>query len=76
MNLQYISDSNGMPTGVFIPINEWNELKEKYGDLDHEVDDLPQWQKDELDRRFEQHKNNPDDVLDFDEAMDDIEKEL
>lgn len=76
MNLQYISDSNGMPTGVFIPINEWNELKEKYGDLDHEVDDLPQWQKDELDRRLEHHKNNPDDVLDFDEAMDDIEKEL
>ena len=76
MNLQYISDSNGMPTGVFIPINEWNELKEKYGDLDHEVNDLPQWQKDELDRRLELHKNNPDDVLDFDEAMKDLEKDL
>jgi len=76
MNLQYISDSNGMPTGVFIPINEWNELKEKYGDLDHQIGDLPQWQKDELDKRLEYHKNNPEDVLDFDEAMNDIEKEL
>ena len=29
MSYQYLSDNVGQITGVFIPINEWNELKEK-----------------------------------------------
>ncbi|MBN1927013.1 MAG: hypothetical protein JW798_14365 [Prolixibacteraceae bacterium] len=36
MNLQYISDSNGQTTGVFIPINEWEGLKEKFKGLEDE----------------------------------------
>jgi hypothetical protein len=27
MNIQYISDSNGTPTGVFIPIKDWEEIE-------------------------------------------------
>ena len=30
MHVQYISDSTGQTTGVFIPIEEWNALKEKF----------------------------------------------
>lgn len=30
MNLQYISDHQGKLAGVFIPIEEWLELKKKY----------------------------------------------
>jgi hypothetical protein len=26
MSLQYITDGNGLTTGVFIPIQEWNEI--------------------------------------------------
>ena len=29
MNLQYISDSKGHHTGVFIPIDDWNKIKEQ-----------------------------------------------
>lgn len=29
MNLQYIKDSQGKPTGVFIPIEEWEALEKK-----------------------------------------------
>ena len=36
MNLQYISDSNGNITGVFIPIKDWEE---------REVSQIPEWQK-------------------------------
>jgi hypothetical protein len=39
MNLQYISDSNGKTTGVFIPINEWNLLKSKFEGLENEIID-------------------------------------
>lgn len=34
---------------------------------------IPEWQKEEVRKRLEDHKNNPNDVLDFDEAMKDIE---
>jgi len=76
MNLQYISDSNGVPTGVFIPMNDWKKLKEKYNDIETELNDIPEWHKAELDKRLADHRNNPDQVLDFDKAMDDIDKEL
>lgn len=34
MRLQVIQDSKGKATGVFIPINEWKELKKKHKDLE------------------------------------------
>jgi len=34
MNLQFISDNLGKTAGVFIPINDWNQLKKKYRDLE------------------------------------------
>ncbi|MBD2753649.1 hypothetical protein [Spirosoma validum] len=33
MNLQVIHDSQGKPTGVFIPMQDWKELKKRYADL-------------------------------------------
>lgn len=33
MKVQLIENDNGEPTGVFIPINEWNQLKEQYMEL-------------------------------------------
>ena len=76
MNLQYISDSTGKVTGVFIPISEWNELKAKYKGIDQEQIDIPGWQAKEVRERLEDYQHNPDQVLDFDEAMDNIEKEM
>lgn len=76
MNLQYISDSTGKTTGVFIPITEWNELKSKYKGIDQEQIDIPAWQMDEVRKRLDDYKNNPNQALDFDAALDDIEKDL
>ena len=33
MNLQYISDSTGKTTGVFIPIEDWEKLKSQVFDI-------------------------------------------
>jgi len=74
MNVQYISDNKGETTGVFIPISEWIELKNKYKDI--EQFDIPDWQKEEVRQRMEDHKENPEEALDFDAAMDDIEDNL
>lgn len=74
MNVQYISDNKGKTTGVFIPISEWNKLKNKYKDI--EQIDLPEWQIKEVRNRLEHYNENPDQAIDFDQAMDDIEKDL
>ena len=76
MNLQFISDSSGKTTGVFIPIKEWNELKGKYKGIEQEEMDIPAWQMQEVRKRLEDYKNNPEQALDFDSTMDDIEKSL
>ena len=74
MNLQYISDNEGKTTGVFIPISDWNLLKNKFENI--EEIDIPDWQKNEVRKRLEDYNKNPKQILDFDTAMDDIEKDL
>lgn len=74
MNLQYISDNKGKTTGVFIPISEWNELKSRYKDI--EQIDIPNWQIEEVHKRLDDYCKNPLQALDFDAAMDAIEKDL
>ena len=76
MSLQYISDSKGRTTGVFIPINEWNDLKSKYKDIEQEEFIVPEWHKELVLKRLKGYNQNPDSAMDFDSAIDDIEKEL
>lgn len=77
MNLQYISDSKGNTTGVYIPINEWEALKDKYKGIENEIgDDIPQWHKDTVLERLQQYNNNEKPALDFDKVMDEIDKDL
>jgi hypothetical protein len=74
MNLQYISDDTGKTTGVFIPISEWNELKNRFKDIENI--NIPKWQIKEVRKRLDNHQDNPEQALDFEQAMDDIEKDL
>lgn len=76
MNIQYISDGSGQTTGVFIPINEWNQLKSKYKGIEQEETEIPEWHKKIVRQRLEDYKQNPDSAIDFDSAIDDIDKEL
>lgn len=76
MNLQYITDSKGKTTGVFIPINEWNNLKSKYIGVEQEDVEIPGWHKDIVRQRLEDYRKNPGSAMEFDSAMDDIENEL
>jgi hypothetical protein len=80
MNLQFIHDNKGNTTGVFIPIEEWQSLKDTYGHLQKEevenVKELASWQKQILDDRLNDYYQNPTDMMDFDKTIDDIEKSL
>jgi hypothetical protein len=73
MNLQYITDNKGQTTGVFIPIQDWEELKNQYDRLKQEESqlfDVPEWHKDIVRKRLEDYKKNTDNVLDWDEVQD------
>lgn len=76
MNLQYISDSKGQTAGVFIPIQEWEDLKSRYKGLEDEEVILPDWHINLVKERLDEYKTDPGKALDFDSAMDDIEKDL
>jgi hypothetical protein len=80
MTLQFIHDTRGNTTGVFIPIDEWQSLKEKYSDLQVEEAqnniELTDWQKDIIDQRLEDYYKNPNDVMDFDTTIANIRKKL
>ena len=76
MNLQFIADSNGKTTGVYIPIKDWDKLKNKYKGIGQDEILIPDWQKQEVRKRLNEYETNPGSAMVFEEAMDDIDKEL
>lgn len=76
MSTQYITDDNGKKLAVILPIKDYNEMMDKLNDKDTEENNIQSWQKEEVRKRLDDYKNNPELALDFDIAMDDIEKDL
>ena len=77
MNLQYISDSKGKTTGVFIPINDWKSLKSKYKEIEQQEQEqfvIPEWHKEIVRERLEDYKKNPGNSLNWDVVQKEIEK--
>jgi hypothetical protein len=81
MNLQFIHDDKGNTTGVYIPIEEWQNLKGKYADLQIEEannqEDLSDWQKKVIDERLNDYYKSPDSNLtNFNDMLNNIENTL
>lgn len=80
MTLQFIHDTKGNTTGVFIPIEEWQSLKTKYTELQKEeaesILEFAPWQKQIIDERLNDYYTSSPDVADFDKTINDIEKGL
>lgn len=75
MNLQYISDNKGKTTGVFIPIKDWEYLKNKFKELEKEEENMlevPDWHKDIILKRLKEYHENPDNAVEWD----DVQKEI
>lgn len=75
MGVQFISDSKGNTTGVFIPVDEWNLLKEKYKGLEDDIQ-VPHWHKAVVNERSEQYKTGKAGTTDMDKTLDDIDGKL
>jgi putative addiction module component (TIGR02574 family) len=70
MNPQYTYDKQGNAVGVFLPIDDWNSIKDNMP-----VEELPQWQKDIIDRRLMMIKQNPDSLIPLEDFMAEMDKE-
>lgn len=74
MKIQYISDHQGKTTGVFIPIEEWNKFKNRFKNI--EEFKIPKWQVEESRMRLDDYAKNPEQALDFDQVIKEIEEDL
>ena len=59
MTVQYVSDSTGRTTAVLVQIDDWNNLKRVHPDVDTLEEELPEWQKELLDKRHAALQQNP-----------------
>ena len=60
LNRQILKDMQGMPMGVFIPIQSWNNLIVQYPDIENLETDLQQWEKDFIDKRLDMVQRYPE----------------
>jgi len=56
---QYTYDSSGNPIGVFIPINDWNNITEKYSG----IEDVPEWEKHLIGQRLDFIEKHPEQLI-------------
>ena len=60
LDKQILKDKQGMPMGVFIPIQSWNDLIVQYPDIENLETDLQQWEKDFIDKRLDMAQRYPE----------------
>jgi hypothetical protein len=49
---QILKDQEGVPMGVFITMQSWNDLIVQYPEIEDIDIDVPQWEKDFIDNRL------------------------
>ncbi len=60
MKLQVLQDNLGNQTGVYVPLEDSNLIKNNYTDIETLEQQLPQWEKDIIDSRLKAIPKNPD----------------
>jgi hypothetical protein len=77
MKLQYLTDNEGKTTGVFIPIHDWEYLKNKYSMLERGEEndfEIPEWQIGIVHERLLEYRSNPENVVDWTDVQKEIEE--
>ncbi|OFX42752.1 MAG: hypothetical protein A2046_11185 [Bacteroidetes bacterium GWA2_30_7] len=66
--LQYIADSSGKITGVFIPYNDWEKLVKKYKGIENDIFEVPEWHKKIVLERIKKYETSPEKMLNWDDV--------
>jgi hypothetical protein len=57
---QVLTDPQGVPMGIFIPMQTWETMLLQYPEIEKFDSDIPQWEKDFIDMRVEMIQNKPE----------------
>ena len=74
MHPQIIQDSKGNQAGVFIPIDDWNLIKENYPDIEDLDNEIPDWHKKLLSERLAAIEADPSRVKPIEELFVELRK--
>ncbi len=76
MAVQYVKNEEGENTGVFIPIEEWKSILELLKTVSSKDFRPQEWHESVVNERLEQYLTGKSEPLDFDESMDDLDRNL
>ncbi len=63
MDIRFVSDEHGRKVAVQLPIEDWEKIKTIHPDIELLPNDLPEWQKELLDKRMASIEMNPKLIL-------------
>jgi len=69
VNPQYTYDNTGNPVGVFLSMNDWNQIVEELHI------DIPEWQKKLVDLRLQEYHDNAAQMEDADAVFAELDRE-
>lgn len=76
MKLQILEDGLGNKTGVFVPIEDWNIIKNNYPDIETLDLDIQQWEKDLIDLRLNAIEKNPERLRPISKLLEELHKKI
>jgi hypothetical protein len=76
MSLQYLSNEKGEIVAVQVPIKEWEELKNKFAEIDASEAKIPGWQKELIDARLDAIAENPKRILSIESLLAELDDNL
>lgn len=76
MKTQLIEDDMGIPTGVFIPIKDWEKMKILHPDIEFLDEELPQWEKELIDERLLIIEKNPERLMPIQDLFQELKRKL
>ena len=57
---QILKDTQGIPMGVFIPMQTWEYLVLQYPEIETLEEEVPQWERDFIDKRLFLAQSQPE----------------
>jgi hypothetical protein len=72
MNPQFTYDNKGNAIGVFLPIEDWEQLQQS---LPPQTEELPQWKRELIDSRLQAIAANPARLHPVEELYEELDKE-
>ena len=76
MKLQVLQDNLGNEMGVYLPMEDWTLIKNNYPDIETVGQDLPQWEKDLIDKRLNGIQANPKRLRPINELFEELNRKI